>query len=148
MIKRICNGLGLFALIIIVINFASCSKSSPGTTPATDVCAGKTIVITPSVTASTSCISDGSIEVSVTGSTGFTYKLNSTGTYGASAKFTDLAAGTYTIFVKDAAGCEKSVTATVTSGGIAGPKFTAVKTLMASKCQSCHNSTVANGGKN
>lgn len=149
MSKRIVTGLSLFALIIISINFASCSKSSPGV-PSTDVCAGKTIVITPTITASTTCSSDGSIEVTATGSTGFTYKLNSTGTYQAAAKFTDLAAGNYTVFAKDAAGCEKSATATVTSGGgTAGPLFVAVKALMVSKCQkSCHDNTVANGGMN
>ena len=32
--------------------------------------------------------------------------------------------------------------------GTAGPLFTAVKTLMAANCQSCHNNTIANGGMN
>jgi hypothetical protein len=148
MSKRIVNALSLCALIIISINFASCSKSSP-VVPSTDICAGKTIVITPTITASATCSPDGSIEVTATGSTGFTYKLNSTGIYQASVKFTDLAAGNYTVFAKDGAGCEKSATATVASSGTAGPLFAAVKALMVSKCQkSCHDNTVANGGMN
>lgn len=32
--------------------------------------------------------------------------------------------------------------------GTAGPLYTAVKTLMAANCQSCHNNTIANGGMN
>jgi hypothetical protein len=148
MSKRIVNALSLCALIIISINFASCSKSSP-VVPSTDICAGKTIVITPTIKASATCSPDGSIEVTATGSTGFTYKLNSTGIYQASVKFTDLAAGNYTVFAKDGAGCEKSATATVASSGTAGPLFAAVKALMVSKCQkSCHDNTVANGGMN
>lgn len=148
MSKRIVNALSLCLLIIISIKFVSCSKSSP-VVPSTDVCAGKTIVITPTITASTTCSPDGSIEVTATGSTGFTYKLNSTGIYQASVKFTDLSAGNYTVFAKDGAGCEKSATATVASSGTAGPLFAAVKALMVSKClKSCHDNTVANGGMN
>jgi hypothetical protein len=146
--KSILNGIGLFSLIIVSINFASCSKSSPGTPPVTDVCAGKTIFITPTATATATCGTDGKIDVAATGSTGFVYKLGSTGTYGSSASFKDLAAGDYTVFVKDGAGCEKTATVTVPSTGAAGAKFSAVKTLMTAKCQSCHNNSVANGGMN
>ncbi|CAN5485102.1 hypothetical protein BH11BAC5_BH11BAC5_52290 [soil metagenome] len=148
MIKSISNGIGLCTLIFISINLASCSKSSPGTPPVTDVCAGKTIVVTPTATATATCGADGKIDVAATGSTGFVYKLGSTGTYGSSASFTDLAGGDYTVFVKDAAGCEKTATVTVPSTGAAGAKFAAVKTLIGGKCQSCHNNTVANGGMN
>ena len=148
MSKRIVNALSLCALIIISINFASCSKSSP-IISSTDVCTGKIIVITTTITESTTCSPDGSIEVIATGSTGFTYKLNNTGIYQASVKFTDLAAGNYTVFAKDGVGCEKSAPATVAASGTAGPLFAAVKALMVSKCQkSCHDNTVANGGMN
>ncbi|HMR92047.1 MAG TPA: hypothetical protein PKC69_07025, partial [Chitinophagaceae bacterium] len=30
----------------------------------------------------------------------------------------------------------------------AGPLFTAVRSMMATNCQSCHNNTIANGGMN
>jgi len=82
------------------------------------------------------------------GSTNFTYKLNSGGVYQASGTFANLAAGDYTIFAKDGAGCEKSVSVAVASSGTAGVSFTAVKNLIASKCQSCHNNALANGGMN
>lgn len=37
---------------------------------------------------------------------------------------------------------------TSTCAGTAGPLFNAVKTLVASKCVSCHNSVTSNGGMN
>ena len=39
-------------------------------------------------------------------------------------------------------------TTTPTCSGIAGPLFTAVKSLVASKCISCHNNLNSNGGMN
>jgi hypothetical protein len=128
-----------------LINLNSCGKDSPAG-PA-DPCAGKTIIISATPTASSGCASNGSIAVSATGSSGFTFKLNSGGAYQASGDFINLAPGTYSIFAKDAAGCERSTTANITSG-TAGPLFSLVKTLMAAKCQSCHNNSVQNGGVN
>jgi uncharacterized membrane protein len=86
--------------------------------------------------------------VSATGSTSFTYKLNSGGVYQSSGAFSNVAAGDYTVFAKDGAGCEKSTTVTVAGGGTAGPLFTAVKNLVVAKCQTCHNNSLANGGMN
>lgn len=132
--------------------FISCSKkdASPNPTPPppADVCAGKTITITSTPTSSTACVADGNISVAATGSTGFTFKLNSAGTYQATGTFTNITAGTYTIFAKDAAGCEKSASVTVNSNGTAGSFFTTVRNLMTAKCQSCHNNTIQNGGMN
>ena len=59
-----------------------------------------------------------------------------------------MAAGDYTLFAKDGAGCEKSVAVTVAASIAAGTQFSAVKSLGASKCQRCHNNTLANGGMN
>jgi hypothetical protein len=104
-----------------VVNFVSCRKDPPPAAPAVitpppapDPCAGKTITISAATTVA-NCTSDGTITVTATGSTGFTYKLNATGTYQASNSFTGLAAATYTVFVKDTDGCEKSTSATVGS---------------------------------
>ncbi|MEP6712243.1 MAG: hypothetical protein ABJA37_07505 [Ferruginibacter sp.] len=146
---------GLIILLIMPACFISCSKtestpnpSVPPPPPPPDVCIGKTITITATTTASASCVADGKITVAAAGSTGFTYKLNSGGTYQASAAFSNLSAGTYTVFVKDVDGCEKSTPATVTSGGAPGALFSNLKNLMAAKCQSCHNNTIQNGGMN
>lgn len=133
-------------LFIIVVSIVSCSKEGPA--PVNDPCAGKTIVVQATATGATACASGGTIAVTATGSSGFTYKLNTSGTYQAAAAFSNLAAGNYTVFAKDADGCEKSTTVVVASAGNAGPLFTNVKNLMAVKCQSCHNNSVQNGGMN
>ena len=46
--------------------------------------------------------------------------------------------------------CKKSATSNTTDPctGTAGPKFTAVKSLIQSQCLSCHNASMANGGVN
>ncbi len=146
--KRIVNSLCFISGAFIIINFSACSKTDPSPAPSTDPCAGKTIVITATPSAATACGTNGSINVSASGSSGFTFKLNSGGTYQASGAFANLAAGDYNVFAKDADGCEKSVTATVAAGGTAGANFAAVKSLIAAKCQSCHNNSLANGGMN
>lgn len=135
-------------LFVSSIYFISCSKESNPLPPAADPCAGKTIVITATPATSSPCGNTGSINVSATGSTGFTYKLNSSGTYQASGTFNNVSAGNFTVFVKDAGGCEKSKSVTIDASGVAGPLFTAVKNLLSSNCQSCHNNTVQNGGVN
>jgi hypothetical protein len=133
---------------VTIFNQLSCSKSSPDPTPpSSDPCAGKNILITATPTAATGCGGTGSLTVSATGSTGFTYKLNG-GSYQASGSFTAVAAGNHTVYAKDAAGCEKSQAVTVTSTGTLGVKFTAVKNLLAAKCQTCHNPANMQGGMN
>jgi hypothetical protein len=139
------NCLVLFLSVFIF----SCSKNDSSPTPApSDPCAGKTFIITPTTVDPTACGANGSITVGASGGTGFMYKLNGNGNYQSAGTFNNLSAGTYTIFVKDAAGCEKSTSATINPAGNAGPLFTAVKNLIAGKCQSCHNNTVQNGGMN
>lgn len=140
----------LFAVLgIFLLTFHSCSKSSPDPTPPpTDVCAGKTIAITATAAPISGCGTAGSITASASGSTGFTYKLGTAGSYQASGNFTGVAPGNYTVFAKDAAGCEKTQAVAVTSNSALGPKFTAVKSLVAARCQSCHNSTNSQGGMN
>ena len=137
----------VYFVLVLSISIFSCSKKDSNPTPS-NPCANKTIVITPTVVKSTACGTDGSITVAATGSSGFTYKLNSGGAYQSAAVFNNVGAGTYTVFVKDGDGCEKSTSVTLTSTGTAGPHFGAVKDLMSAKCQSCHNNTVQNGGMN
>ena len=138
-----------YFLLFLSVCIFSCSKKDSSPTPApTDACAGKTITITPTTADPTACAANGSITIAASGSTGFSYKLNSGGTYQSASTFNNVGAGNYTIFVKDAAGCEKSTVVTLNAVGTAGPLFTAVRNLMTSKCQSCHNNTVQNGGMN
>ena len=125
----------------------SCSKSSPDPAAPADPCAGKTISITATPTISTGCSNNGSVQVSASGSTGFTYKLGTSGIYQPSGSFTNVVAGSYTVFAKDGAGCQKTTTVTV-GGGSSGPLFNHVKSLISAKCQSCHNNSIQNGGMN
>lgn len=143
-------------LLLFFIFFAlsiSCSKSGNedgGTPPSpVDKCTGKTISLTTSTTNAANCTNSGGITVTATGSTNFTYKLNANGTFQASNIFANIAAGTHTVFVKDGDGCERSASVAVVNASTqAGPLFAAVRTLITGTCQSCHNSTRANGGLN
>ena len=124
----------------------SCKKSETGPS---DSCQGKNIVVSGTVKAPGPCGSDGTITAAATGSSGFTIKLDPGGNYQSNPVFNDLKAGDYTLFAKDGDGCEKSTSITVApSNAAAGVLFTNVKTLMAAKCQGCHNNANQSGGMN
>ncbi|MEX1202839.1 MAG: hypothetical protein WEA59_06325 [Ferruginibacter sp.] len=109
-IAKVCF-LGLLCTWVFV---QSCSKSSVDE-PAPDPCAGKNITLTGSITpASAPGATNGSINATAAGSSGFTYSLNAGATQ-TSGSFTSLAQGTYTITAKDANGCAGSASFTVTS---------------------------------
>ena len=123
-----------------------CSSTATFTIADGDPCAGKTITVTGSLQASESCSATGSITASATGSTNFTYRLDASGTYQSSPTFTNVAAGTYTLYAKDGSGCEKTTSVTITTLPN-GTLFNAVKNLLQAKCSACHISTT-NGGAN
>ena len=126
---------------LMLTMFFGCKKSSTPT-PVVDPCLNTTITITNSVTTSVPCEStpSGSITITASGSTGFTYNKNG-GTYQSSNTFTGLAAGVYTMGAKDANGCSKTQVVSV-GNAAAGPNFTNVKSIVSSKCGNCH----INGG--
>ncbi len=111
--------ISLLCFIIIALlgsaNFISCSKSSPDPGP-TNPCTGITIAVSGSATAA-NCTNNGTITISASGASGFTYKLNAGGAYQSSNVFSNLAAGVYTVFAKSSAGCEGSASVTVASTG-------------------------------
>ena len=78
-----------------------------------DPCTAKSITVTGTVTNVGVGLTNGAINAIAAGSTGFTYQLN-TGAFQASGNFTGLAIGTYTVTAKDADGCTKSQSFTVT----------------------------------
>lgn len=122
-------------------NSNGCLGSKQVILTATSPCNNVAIVITTAVTNTTPCVSptnNGSITVTASGSTGFTYNING-GAYQASNVFSNLNAGNYVMGVKDANGCTK--TQTVTVGVIAsGPLFAQVKNLILTRCNGngCH----------
>jgi len=110
--------------------------------------ANNSIVVTATTVSASKCSNNGTITVNASGSSGFTYKLEAGGVYQASSLFIGLAAGNYTMFAKDAFGCEKSVAVTVSINNTAGPLFTNVKNLLAARCVSCHSGPSPAGGHN
>lgn len=126
-------------------NSNGCLGSTSVTLTASSPCAGVNIVITPTIVNTIPCVTpanNGSITITATGSTGFTYNINS-GAYQTSNVFASLNAGNYVMGVKDANGCTNAATVTV---GIVpkGPLFTNVRSLITTRCSGsgCH----MNGG--
>jgi SprB repeat len=110
-----------------------------------------TITITAAVVNTTPCATptnNGSITVTATGSTGFTYNLNG-GAYQASNVFASQNAGNYIVGVKDANGCTK--TQAVTIGVVAsGPLFASMRNLITTRCSGagCHMNGTTTAGYN
>lgn len=137
-------------------NYTVSAKSSAGCTGSqtftltspTPSCTGVNIVVTATATPGGACSasSTGSITATATGSTGLTYSINGS-TFQPTGAFTNLAAGAYTVTVKDVNGCTGTTTVNI-AAPVAGPLFSAVKTLIQNNCQSCHNNSIANGGMN
>lgn len=142
------SGLATGTYTITAKNTNGCLGTTQVTLTATSPCTNTSITISTGVATYTPCTSPntGQITVSATGSTGFTYNLNG-GTYQASNIFSTLAAGNYTVGVKDANGCTK--TAAVSVGTTAmGPLFTNMRNLISTRCSGsgCHmNGTTTSG---
>lgn len=85
--------------------------------------------VTATTTSGTCGLSNGTISASGSGGSGaLTYSIDNV-TFQASGVFTGLAAGTYTVTVKDATGCTNGVTVTVANTG--APVVTATTTASA-----------------
>ncbi len=109
MLKKILNCF-IYAVSVVLV-LTSCGGKG-GDNPPPDPCAGKTIVVQATATPTSNPTSaNGAIIVSATGSTGFTYSINTTFQSGTS--FTNLAAGSYTVTAKDADGCVGRTTVVV-----------------------------------
>lgn len=106
------TGLAIGTYTVTAKDLDGCTKSQ--TFIVVDICAAKTITITGTVvnTGPAAGATNGSITASASGSTGFTYQLNS-GAFQGSGTFTGLAVATHTVTAKDVDGCTKSQTFTV-----------------------------------
>jgi large repetitive protein len=146
------TGLAAGSYTVTAKSAAGCTGQA-SITIASDPCAGKTIVLNTSITnvVPISCgipQNNGSITISATGSTGFTYSFDNGATYSSMATISNLYVGTYNLAVKDVDGCVKTKSVNVTNAP-AGPLYAAVKGIIASSCSgvSCHtNNGGANGG--
>jgi hypothetical protein len=123
-----------------------CTGSASFTVNEKNVCAGVTITLTATATNSDPCSASGVITATAGGSSGYTYSLNS-GAFQASNVFNGVAVGNYTVNVKDAAGCTKSTTVSVTAVA-AGPLFQAARSVIQTNCATagCHTGGSAAGG--
>ena len=129
---------------VIAKDNTGCSRTATIKVNSADACAGKTFVFSPAIVNADKCAGDGKVTLTVTGGTGFSYKLNN-GNYQSSNDFTNVPAGTHNFFAKDAAGCEKSSSVTVPEKP-AGPLFIAVKALLLVRCANCHTNGGSEGG--
>jgi hypothetical protein len=128
-------------------NANGCLGTAQATLVGTNPCTGITINIAPTVVNVLPCPSTlGSITVTANGSTGFTYNKNG-GAYQASNVFSSLAAGNYTIGVKDVNGCTNSQVISVGTA-VMGPNFTNVRNIIHTKCTGCHLNGGNDGGYN
>jgi inosine/xanthosine triphosphate pyrophosphatase family protein len=94
-------------------NSNGCIGAKQVTLTAVNPCAGVTVTVTATQTNPATGQSNGSINATATGGTGFTYSLNN-GTFQSSGIFSNLAVGNYTITAKNSNGCigAKQVTLT------------------------------------
>lgn len=139
------NNLAAGSYTITAKTSAGCSGTGNFTVNNGNPCEGKNITVTATVTNSEKCSPTGSITINAAGGTGFTFKLNAGGTYQASNNFTNVAAGNYTVYAKDAGGCETTATTTVEALPN-GALFTAVSNLIATKCAGCHTGSNPTSG--
>jgi hypothetical protein len=124
-------------------NNNGCIGSRQITLTASNPCTGININITPAIANVVPCstpANNGSITVTASGSTGFTYNNNG-GAYQAGNLFSGLAAGNYTIGVKDVNGCTSTQSVSIGTANM-GPNFTNVRNIIRNNCGGCH----LNGG--
>ena len=125
-----------FVMIAMTLFFASCKKMKDEMVIS---CSQKMIELTIVASPSLGCNSNsGAISVLATGSSNFTYSINSA-PFQSSGNFTHLKNGTYSLTARDEAGCEQTKLTLVGSGVVAGPKFTALKNLFVMRCNRCHS---------
>jgi len=137
--------------IITAKSAAGCLGTKTVTLSSTDPCAAKNIMINVAPTLVVPCITptnNGKLEITASGSTGFTYSING-GAFQASGVFSSLAAGTYAITVKDADGCTKSQSFTLNLAA-KGPLFTQMRALITTRCSgsNCHMNGSSRSGYN
>jgi SprB repeat len=145
------SNLGAGSYTITAKNNTGCLGTTSVNLTATNPCSGINISVNGTATQVVPCSSpavNGTITVTASGSSGFTYNING-GAYQASASFPNLAAGTYTVGARDANGCS-STASVVVANQAAGAKFAAVKNLITTRCSgnSCHINGGTAGGFN
>ncbi len=119
------------ALLAILSYLISCSKNatSPANCPA--------LVITADTASSHPCVAGGSISITSPVGNGISYKIGNSA-FQSSPVFSSLLPGTYKVVARDNGGCEYTSSIIIPESN-AGTLFTAVKSLLAANCLSCHS---------
>ena len=143
------TGLAAGSYTITAKNGSGCSGSATFTVNNGDPCMGQTFTVGGNTTAATPCLPtpNGSITVTTSGGgSGFTFNLNN-GAFQASATFTNLTAGNYTVGAKEAGGCIKT-TSVIVNATPPGTLFAAVKVIINANCTTsgCHSGAIPAGG--
>ena len=135
----------IYSLIIAAVLFAACSKSDPPPVPVpVNPCLGVTITPVAAITHTTTGMTQGTITVTSPIGSGLMYSISGTA-FQSSTNFFNLAAGNYTLTVKNANNCSGSTALTINGYG---PKFFAVRTIINGYCGPCHLNGAITGGKN
>lgn len=145
------SNLGAGTYTVTAKNANGCIGTGQVTLTGTNPCANINISINATVTDVVPCSSpanNGQIIIAASGSSGYTYNLNGAA-YQSTNIFANLAAGTYTMGVKDANGCTNTKSVTVATAS-SGPLFSAVRTLITNRCSGsgCHMNGGTGGGYN
>jgi len=116
---------------------------------ANDPCTSATFTVSGTATPGTPCLTtpNGSLTVTTSGGgTGFTYNING-GAFQSSPTFNNLEPNTYTVGAKEAGGCVKTSSVTV-SATAPGTLFAAVKAILLTNCaiSGCHTGSAPAGG--
>jgi len=111
--KQLTSVLSVILISLFILN--ACSKGGGGNTPPNNPCAGVTVVVNGTAANPTTVGgTNGSISVTASGGSGFTYSING-GAFQAGAVFNNLAAGTHTVTAKNSDGCTGSRQFTLTN---------------------------------
>ncbi len=102
--SNVFTGLAAGIYTITAKSSAGCIGTAQATIAETNPCTGVTVTVNTTLTNPVGTQKNGSIKVTATGGTGFTYKLDN-GVYQASNTFSGLAAGNYVITAKNSNGC-------------------------------------------
>lgn len=130
-------------IVLLLVMFISCKKSDTVPAPKPDPCLGVTITPVAGKTHTITGQSLGTITVTSPIGSGYLYSIG--GAAQASTNFFNLAAGNYTLTVKNADSCKGTVAVTINGYGA---KFYAVRTIVNGYCGPCHLNGSINGSKN
>ena len=131
----------IVSIISLLVLFA-CSKGGSTPAPPSNPCAGVTVSVTATTTDADAGTSNGGIDASATGGSGFTYSING-GAFQSGGTFSNLAAGTYSITAKNSNSCTGSASITVNAKDACAGKTITVTPTISQNADPCLNNGTA-----